>query len=79
MVLGILAEGDQHELEAQFAQWRQYVGRRRELRSSDADELEDHLRGCVGEPVARRRSWPSSSTRRRRDPELGQGRRCRGE
>ena len=42
----------QEELEAQFEQWRQYVLRRRELRSLDADELEDHLRGCVDELVA---------------------------
>ncbi len=41
-------EGTQ-ELEAQFAQWRQYVQRRRELSPSDADELEDHLRGAVEE------------------------------
>ncbi|MEU4337328.1 permease prefix domain 1-containing protein [Micromonospora lupini] len=40
------------ELEAQFAQWRQYVLRRRELQSVDADELEDHLRGSVDELVA---------------------------
>ncbi|NYH46299.1 hypothetical protein HNR22_006026 [Micromonospora jinlongensis] len=40
------------ELEAQFAQWRQYVLRRRELQPSDADELEDHLRGSVDELVA---------------------------
>jgi hypothetical protein len=39
-------------LEAQFAQWRQYVQRRPELRNSDADELEDHLRGSVDELVA---------------------------
>jgi hypothetical protein len=42
----------QGELEAQFAQWRHYVQRRRELQPSDADELEDHLRGCVDELVA---------------------------
>jgi hypothetical protein len=42
----------QEELEAQFAQWRHYVQRRRELQRSDADELEDHLRGCVEELVA---------------------------
>jgi hypothetical protein len=42
----------QDELEAQFAQWRHYVQRRRELRKSDAEELEDHLRGSVGELVA---------------------------
>jgi hypothetical protein len=41
-----------NELEAQFAQWRQYVQRRRELRPSDAEELEDHLRGSVDELVA---------------------------
>jgi hypothetical protein len=40
------------ELEAQFAQWRGYVRRRPELRQSDADELEDHLRGSVDELVA---------------------------
>ncbi|MGH3885102.1 MAG: permease prefix domain 1-containing protein [Pseudonocardiaceae bacterium] len=40
------------ELEAQFAQWRHYLQRRRELQPSDADELEDHLRGCVDELVA---------------------------
>ena len=42
----------QEELEAQFEQWRQYVLRRRELQPFDADELEDHLRGCVDELVA---------------------------
>src|SRR5215813_7604767 len=42
----------QEELEAQFAQWRHYVQRRPELQPSDADELEDHLRGCVDELVA---------------------------
>jgi hypothetical protein len=42
----------QEELEAQFAQWRHYVQRRRELQPSDADELEDHLRGSVDELVA---------------------------
>jgi hypothetical protein len=45
-------EGGQDELEAQFAQWRQYVRRRPELRHSDAEELEDHLRGSVDELVA---------------------------
>jgi hypothetical protein len=38
-------------LETQFAQWRTYVQRRRELQTSDADELEDHLRGSVAELV----------------------------
>lgn len=42
----------QEELEAQFAQWRHYLQRRRELQQSDADELEDHLRGSVDELVA---------------------------
>jgi len=37
----------QGELEEQFAQWRRYVERRRELAPADADELEDHLRGSV--------------------------------
>lgn len=42
----------QDELESQFSQWRHYVQRRRELAGSDADELEDHLRGSVDELVA---------------------------
>jgi hypothetical protein len=42
----------QEELATQFAQWRQHVQSRPELRSSDADELEDHLRGSVDELVA---------------------------
>ncbi|MGH3941397.1 MAG: permease prefix domain 1-containing protein [Pseudonocardiaceae bacterium] len=42
----------QGELEAQFAQWRHYLRRRRELQACDADELEDHLRGCVDELIA---------------------------
>jgi hypothetical protein len=41
----------QDGLEAQIVQWRQYVQRRRELRPADAEELEDHLRGCVDELV----------------------------
>ncbi|HLT12401.1 MAG TPA: permease prefix domain 1-containing protein [Micromonosporaceae bacterium] len=41
------ATNDNDQLEAQFAQWREFVQRRRELRQSDADELEDHLRGSV--------------------------------
>jgi MYXO-CTERM domain-containing protein len=44
--------GPAHDLEAQFAQWRHYVQRRRELGPADADELEDHLRGSVDELVA---------------------------
>ena len=43
---------DQAGLEAQFAQWRQYVQRRPELRQTDTEELEDHLRGSVDELVA---------------------------
>lgn len=42
----------QDDLEGQFAQWRHYVQRRPELRQSDADELEDHLRGSVDELTA---------------------------
>ncbi|MET1071092.1 MAG: permease prefix domain 1-containing protein [Umezawaea sp.] len=42
----------QDGLETQFSQWRHYVQRRKELRTSDADELEDHLRGSVDELVA---------------------------
>jgi hypothetical protein len=37
------------ELAAQFAQWREYLRRRRELQPADVDELEDHLRGSVDE------------------------------
>ena len=44
--------GGQDELEAQFAQWRHYVRHRPELQRSDADELEDHLRGSVEELIA---------------------------
>jgi putative Ca2+/H+ antiporter (TMEM165/GDT1 family) len=46
------ALGGHDELEAQFAQWRDYVRHRPELRQSDADELEDHLRGSVDELIA---------------------------
>jgi hypothetical protein len=46
------ATDGQNELEAQFAQWRHYVQRRPELQPSDAEELEDHLRGSVDELVA---------------------------
>jgi hypothetical protein len=42
----------QDELEAQFAQWREYARRRPELRQTDADELEDHLRRSVDELTA---------------------------
>ena len=45
------AEGG-HELEAQFAQWRDYVRRRPELQQSDLEELEDHLRGSIDELIA---------------------------
>ncbi|XVS61210.1 permease prefix domain 1-containing protein [Actinosynnema sp. CA-299493] len=44
--------GDQGDLDAQFAQWRHYVQRRRELRQTDVDELEDHLRGSVDDLLA---------------------------
>jgi len=43
---------DQADLDAQFAQWRHYVQRRRELRQTDVDELEDHLRGSVDDLLA---------------------------
>ncbi|WBB67832.1 permease prefix domain 1-containing protein [Micromonospora sp. WMMD812] len=46
------APDGRNELETQFAQWRQHVQRRPELRQSDADELEDHLRGSVDELIA---------------------------
>jgi hypothetical protein len=47
-----MTAADGQELEAQFAQWRQYVLRRKELQPVDADELEDHLRGSVDQLVA---------------------------
>ena len=43
---------DRGGLDAQFAQWRHYVQRRRELRRADVDELEDHLRGSVDDLMA---------------------------
>jgi hypothetical protein len=46
-----MTSSESQELESQFAQWRQYVQSRRELQPSDADELEDHLRGSVDELV----------------------------
>jgi hypothetical protein len=46
------APESQDELEAQFAQWRHYLQRRRELQHTDAEELEDHLRGSVDELIA---------------------------
>ncbi|PKW16884.1 permease prefix domain 1-containing protein [Saccharopolyspora spinosa] len=46
------APDGQSELEHQFAQWRHYVQRRPELRRSDAEELEDHLRDSVDELIA---------------------------
>ena len=46
------APDGQSELEDQFAQWRHYVQRRPELRRTDVEELEDHLRGSVDELAA---------------------------
>ncbi|TDC80898.1 hypothetical protein E1193_16270 [Micromonospora sp. KC606] len=37
------------ELEGQIAEWRAYMDRRRELRHTDAEELEDHLRSRITE------------------------------
>jgi hypothetical protein len=45
------AREGQEDLETQFAQWRHYVQRHRELRPPDADELEDHLRSSVDELI----------------------------
>ena len=42
----------QDELDAQFAQWREYVQGRRALEQPDVEELEDHLRGSVDELMA---------------------------
>ena len=55
-----------NELENQFAEWRAYVHRRRELHQADAEELEDHLRGRIAELTEAglqptRRSWSRSS------------------
>jgi len=38
-----------NDLEAQIAEWRAYVHRRRELLQTDAEELEDHLRSRITE------------------------------
>jgi hypothetical protein len=38
-----------NELEAQIAAWRTYMQRRRAVRDTDVDELEDHLRATVAE------------------------------
>ena len=46
------AQEGYEELEAQFTQWRHFVEGRRELQTSDADELEDHLRGSVDGLIA---------------------------
>jgi hypothetical protein len=46
------APDGRNELEAQFAQWRDYVRRRPGLQQPDAEELEDHLRGSVDELIA---------------------------
>jgi len=37
------------QLEEQIAQWREYLRRRRAINAPDVAELEDHLRGQVGE------------------------------
>ena len=36
-------------LESQIAEWRAYMHRRRELHSTDAEELEDHLRNLIAD------------------------------
>ncbi|MEE6261652.1 permease prefix domain 1-containing protein [Plantactinospora sonchi] len=38
-----------HDLEGQIAEWRSYMRRRRELRHTDGEELEDHLRSQITE------------------------------
>jgi hypothetical protein len=40
---------DNTDLEAQIAEWRSYMLRRRAVHDSDVDELEDHLRERVGD------------------------------
>jgi hypothetical protein len=39
----------EYDLEGQIAEWRAYMRRRRELRHTDAEELEDHLRSRITE------------------------------
>lgn len=39
------------DMETQFAEWRTYMGRRRAVRATDVEELEDHLRTTVAELV----------------------------
>jgi hypothetical protein len=41
--------GSHNDLEGQIAEWRAYMQRRRELHSTDAEELEDHLRSRITE------------------------------
>ncbi|WP_144120164.1 permease prefix domain 1-containing protein [Catellatospora sichuanensis] len=38
-----------NDLEKQIAEWRAYMRRRRELHQTDAEELEDHLRGRIAD------------------------------
>ena len=38
-----------YDLEGQIGEWRAYMHRRRELRDTDAEELEDHLRSRITE------------------------------
>ena len=40
-----------NELESQIAAWRSYMRRRRAVRDTDVDELEDHLRATVADLV----------------------------
>lgn len=39
--------GSDNDLEAQIAEWRTYMRRRRELHHTDTEELEDHLRNRI--------------------------------
>lgn len=39
----------EQEVEAQIAQWRAYLGARQSIQEADLAELEDHLRGQIGE------------------------------
>jgi hypothetical protein len=53
--------GNDTELEAQIAEWRAYMLRRRAVSGADVDELEDHLRSPTSPRPACGPTRPSSS------------------
>lgn len=44
-----MTAASEYDLEGQIAEWRTYLRRRRELRHTDGEELEDHLRSQITE------------------------------